>query len=145
MTPKFDALITEILTAANKRVKSRYSEPGQGGLSGDVRAHRNLANKSSSQRSKLGNQQYIGSGVATVRRRNRSKKSADKVSIAKGLGGHMRIDGVNPKEIGAVVNSKQGNMEIKAAMPNGTYKIGPKHSTDFDYMEKPHADRFGIK
>ena len=143
MTPKFDKLITELLTPHAKRQehKSRYWEPGKAGLSGVVRAQRNLNNKSASQRSKLGNQQYVGNGVSTIRHKNRSKKSADEISIAKGIGGHLKIQGVNPKEIGASVNSKQGNMEIKTAMPNGSYKVGPRMQNDYDTIERPNMDR----
>ena len=145
MTPKFDKLISEILEPFKQKdkPKSRYWEPGKAGLSGVVRQMRNLNNKSGSQRSKLGNQQYVGNGVSTIRGKNKSKKSADEISIAKGIGGHLKIDGVNPKEIGASVNSKQGNMEIKNVLANGSYKIGPRHQTQFRNVEKPHADKFG--
>lgn len=142
MTPKFDALITELLTpfAKKQENKSRYWEPGKAGLSGVVRAQRNLNNKTASQRSKLGNQQYVGNGVSTIRHKNRSKKSADEIGVAKGIGGHLRIDGTNPKEIGASVNSKQGNMEIKVAHPNGLYKIGPRIKTEFPEVKRPNMD-----
>jgi hypothetical protein len=103
---------------------------------------RNLNNKSASQRSKLGNQQYVGNGVSKIRGKNKSKKSPEEIGIARGIGGHIKIDGVNPKEIGASVNSKQGNMEIKAKLPNNTYRVGPRQRTEFKPIEKPHADKF---
>jgi hypothetical protein len=143
VTPKFDKLISEILESfkLKETPKSRYGEPGKAGLSSVVRLMRNLNNKSSSQRTKLGNQQYVGNGVSTIRGKNRSKKSADEISIANGIGGHLKIDGINPKEIGASVNSKQ-DMEIKNVLPNGSYRIGPRHQTQFRYTKKPHADKF---
>ncbi len=137
MTPKFDKLITEILTPSNKRQEGRYWSTSKPGLSAAVRAPRNLGDKKASQRTKLGNQQYVG-GSLDPRKRNISRKPADETSIAKGIGGHIRIDGTNPKQVGASVNSKQGNMEIKVAHPNGTYKVGPRHRSDIlqDYLDK---------
>lgn len=144
MTPKFDQLVTEILGNVSKKPESRYWSSSKPGMSGVVRSPRNLGNKTASQRTKLGNQQYVGSTL-DPRKRNVSRKSADEVSIAKGIGGHVKITGVNPKEVGARVNSKQGNMEIKVAQPNGTYKVGPKHETQFRYTERPHMDKYKDK
>jgi hypothetical protein len=131
MTPKFDLiyeqLINELLTPQAKRreQKSRYWSIGKAGLSGDVRGVQSLKHKGG-QKSKLGNQQYVGNGINRIRRRNISKKSADEIGVANGIGGHLKIDGINPKEPGAVVNSKQGDMEIKYHLGNNRYKVGPR-------------------
>ena len=141
MTPKFDRLITELLGVAARKSEGRYWSTSKPGLSGAVRAPRNMNTASDSQRTKLGNQQYVGSTL-DPRKKNRSHKNPDAVSIAKGIGGHIKIDGVNPKEIGAKVNSKQGDMEIKVAHPNGTYKVGPSHQTQFKKVERSQMDRY---
>lgn len=147
MTPKFDRLITELLSPSSKRKehKSRYWEPGKAGLSGVVRNMRSHNNKTASQRTKLGNQQYVGNGVSKIRGRNISKKDPNEIGIANGVSGHIKIDGTNPKEIGASVNSKQGDMEIKVVHPNGLYKIGPKYQKEYDLTKKPFVDHFRKK
>lgn len=145
MLPKFDklyeSLINEVATARAKRRESRYWNTGNAGLSTTVRGPRApTSHKTDSQQTKLGRQQYVGNGVSRIRGRNTSKKSADEIGVANGVGGHIKIKGVNPKEIGATVNSKQGNMEIKTALPNGNYKVGRSMKTEFQTTDKPYTN-----
>lgn len=151
MTPKFDLiyeqLINELLTPQAKRreQKSRYWSIGKAGLSGDVRGVQSLKHKGG-QKSKLGNQQYVGNGINRIRRRNISKKSADEIGVANGIGGHLKIDGINPKEPGAVVNSKQGDMEIKYHLGNNRYKVGPRIKRDYTRIHsESRENKHGIK
>lgn len=143
MTPEFDqfceALIREYTTAKSKRRESRYWADTMFPTSG-VRQVSSLKNHSDSQRTKLGNQQYIGNywDGKGVRGQNKSEKDLALTGIAKGLGGHIRIKGVNPKKPGAKVNSKQGNMEVKYTLGNGVSKIGSTGKTDFQFREPKH-------
>jgi hypothetical protein len=143
MTPEFDqfceALIREYTTAKSKRRESRYWADTMFPTSG-VRQVSYLKNHSDSQRTKLGNQQYIGNywDGKGVRGQNKSQKDHAQAGIAKGLGGHLRIKGVNPKKPGARVNSKQGNMEVKYTLGNGVSKIGSVGKTDFQFREPKH-------
>lgn len=129
MTPNFDKffkrVINEFLTAKSRRKESRYWKPNLYPKS-SVRKVRNLNNKSASQRTKLGNQQYIGNywGDKGIRNKNTSEKGSAEAGIAKGLGNHLRVVGTNPKKLGAKINSKQGNMVIKNTMPNGMVTVG---------------------
>jgi hypothetical protein len=146
MTPKFDqfyeSLIREYTTAKSKRRESRYWADSMFPKSG-VRQVRSMNNKSSSQRTKLGNQQYIGDywDSSGIRGQNKSEKEIPNVGIAKGLGGHIRIDGVNAKKRGAKFNSKQGNMEIKYTLNNGLSKVGSTGKTKYAFTEPRHFDK----
>lgn len=131
MTDEFDLfcekIITELLTPKNKRAESRYWGTNIY-PSGEPRKVASLRNKSSSQRTKLGNQQYIGNifSAKGVRGRNQSEKDPAEIAIGKGLDTHTRISGTNPKKPGATVNSKQADMEVKYTLPNGVSKVGRK-------------------
>lgn len=141
MTPKFDDfcrnLINEFTTAKSKRQESRYwnmdlypkAQPRQVAT---------MRNKTASQRTKLGNQQYIGNIWSTdgPRGQNKSQKDTANAAIAKGLGAHLRINGTNPKKTGTAVNSKQGTMQIKYNLGNGKYKIGAANKKGFASTER---------
>ncbi len=142
MTDDFDTLyesiINEFETAKSKRHESRYWKDGAfPGL--EPRKVSSKANRSSSQATKLGNQQYIGSplGPNGVRGKNKSQKHVANAGIAKGLGGHLRIQGVNPKKVGAEINSKQGDMVVKQVLANGTVRVGSRGRVNYkDGMTK---------
>jgi hypothetical protein len=146
MTPKFDqfceALIREYTTAKSKRRESRYWADTMFPKSG-VRQVRSLNNHSDSQKTKLGNQQYIGNywDGKGVRGQNKSQKDHALAGIAKGLGGHIRIKGVNPKRPHAKVNSKQGDMEVKYTLPGGLSKIGSTGKTDYKFTKPRHYSK----
>lgn len=143
MTKKFDqmynSLIKEYTSAKSRRQKSRYWSPSSS-QSSDVRQVRTMNNKTASQRTKLGNQQYVGKlfGSKGIRANNKSEKDLAQAGIAKGLGGHVRLKGVNPKSRGSKVNSKQGNMEIKYTLNNGMAKVGSTGKTQYDFSEPKH-------
>lgn len=143
-----DSIVKELFTAKSKRrisairhvrpirqKKRRYVNPTT-----DVRAVRpRFTAEPPSQETKIGGkQQYTGNywKVDGVRGRNKSAKGHDAVGIAKGLGGRLRIKGVNPKKPGSRVNSKQGNMEVKFTLPNGVSKIGSRIKTEFKPIRK---------
>jgi len=139
MTENFDlyyeSLINELFTAKSKRQnhKSRYWGASQYSLA-QPRKVRTMNNKSASQRSKLGNQQYIGNiwDMKGIRNRNKSEKTPGEIAIAKGQGTHIRIKGVNPRKVGARVNSKQGDMEVKYNLDNGVSHVGKRVLRDYD-------------
>ncbi len=141
MTPKFDdfcnKLINEFTTAKSKRSESRYWSTSMYPKA-QPRKVSTMRTKTASQRTKLGNQQYIGSVWSTdgPRGQNKSQKDVANAAIAKGLGSHLRITGTNPKKTGTAVNSKQGQMEIKYNLGNGKYKIGAANKKGFDKTER---------
>ncbi len=138
MPSKFDLvyeqLITELITPSAKR-RSRYWDIEKPNISGVVRGVRNNRHKTASQNTKLGQQQYVGNGVSKIRTRNVSKKGGNEAGIANGIGGYATIDGTNPKEPGASVNSKQGDMEIKYRLGKNLYRVGPRIKTDYGLSE----------
>jgi len=144
MTTKFDlyyeSLIKEYTTAKSKRNESRYWAPHMFPGS-EVRKVRTLNNKTASQRTKLGNQQYVGKimGPDGIRGRNKSEKDIARIGIGKGLGNHIRMQGVNPRKPGSRVNSKQGNMEIKYTLDNGVSKVGSTNKTEYKFLEPKHS------
>lgn len=146
MTLKFDRhynkIVKEYTTAKSKRQESRYWK-SQMFPKNDVRQVRMFNDKTASQRTKLGNQQYVGKFFSEKgpRGKNKSEKGYAEKSIAKGIGGHLKVDGVNPKKPGSKVNSKQGDMEVKYALPNGLMKIGATNKTDFDTIDPLYYDK----
>lgn len=149
MTKEFDRyfnkIVTEYVTAKSKRTesKSRYWNNNLYPVASNRRARSKNNRISDSQKTKiLKQQQYVGDfwKSAGVRVRNKSEKPADAAGIAKGLGGRIRIDGVNPKQPGAKVNSKQGKMEVKYTLPNGISKVGSTGKTDYSFTDKVFGD-----
>lgn len=138
MTPLFDkfyeSIVTEYITAKSKRVEARYNTPTL-----QPRKLSNKGNLSGSQATKLGNQQYIGDywGPDGIRGQNSSEKDIANAGIIKGHGGHLRIAGTNPKNVGASVNSKRGDMKIKYNLVNGVSKVGPSGKTQFNNIKRP--------
>lgn len=151
MTEKFDqfceALITEFITAKTKRKESRYWKPTLVPKSDKPRAVQTSNNINPSQKTKQGYQQYVGNALLNkgIRGQNKSQKTTQEIAISKGLGAHLRRDGVNPRKPGSRINSKQGNMEVKYNLANGVAKIGSSHSTDFEPIEKPFTSNFKKK
>ena len=145
MTENFDAyvntLINELLTPKSKRQehKSRYWDTGMYHKA-QPRKVRSMNNKTASQRTKLGNQQYIGNiwTKEGPRGKNDSEKNPHEITIAKGIGSHIKRDGVNPKKVGATINSKQGDMEIKFNLANGDSMVNKK-------IERNYFDDGGVK
>lgn len=145
MTREFDKfynkVVTEYLTAKSKRTnsKSRYWNDTLYPKSSNRRVRSKNNSASDSQKTKVYNQQqYVGDfwKKKGVRARNKSEKTADEAGIAKGLGGRIRIKGVNPKNSGSKVNSKQGRMEVKYTLPNGVSKVGSTGKTDYSFTKK---------
>jgi hypothetical protein len=145
MTREFDKfynkIVTEYLTAKSKRTdsKSRYWNDNLYPKSTNRRVRSKNNSASDSQKTKVyKQQQYVGDfwKKKGVRARNKSEKTADEAGIAKGLGGRIRIKGVNPKKPGAKVNSKQGRMEVKYTLPNGVSKVGSTGKTEYDFTKK---------
>jgi hypothetical protein len=132
----FDRVVNEFTTAKSKRRESRYWNDSTG-IQGTARKIRPMtSNKTSSQQTKVDNtQQYVGDGMSP-RKRNTSQKNHDAAAIAKGIGGRLRVQGINPKTPGAKVNSKQGRMEVKYTLPNGISKIGSVGKTEYKSTEK---------
>lgn len=149
MTPKFDKLcrqlLTEYITSKNKRRESRYSNPNKAPSLMNVRRVSNKANRSDSQASKLGNQQYVGNIMSSDGpRQNRSEKNIQAAGIAKGLGGYIRPEGGNPKKRGASVNSKQGDMVVKHVLANGVAKVGSRGKINYGdgMVKREHLKRY---
>jgi len=121
-------VLEEITTPKNKRREhtSRYFGDGQYAMASTPRKVQSTGIKTASQKTKLGYQQYMGGPFAKkgVRGINQSQKNPQEIAIAKGLGGYIKPEGKNPKQIGAQVNSKQNNMEIKYNLANGVAKVG---------------------
>jgi hypothetical protein len=151
MTDEFDKfyqrIVTEYLTAKSKRnnsnQKSRYWNNNLYPTASNKRVRSSNKRISDSQKTKVyKQQQYTGNywKEKGVRVRNKSEKSADEAGIAKGLGGRLRISGVNPRQPGAKVNSKQGDMIVKYTLPNGISKIGSRGKTQYDNIEKIFGD-----
>lgn len=150
MTENFDAfceaIITELFTSKSKRVehKSRYWDTNQYSKA-QPRQVRTMNTKTASQRSKLGNQQYIGNiwTQEGPRGQNKSQKTPQEIAIAKGHGAHIHVDGVNPKKVGATINSKQGDMEVKYNLSNGASKVGRKVQKNYfkDGIKRNHMKR----
>lgn len=138
MTPEFDmyyeSLVREIFNAKSKRQeqKSRYWGNGMYPKA-QPRAVQTMTSKTPSQRTKLGQQQYIGDPMSMdgVRGQNKSQKTPHEIAVARGNGGHIRIDGVNPKTPGAAYNSNQGNMEVKYNLANGVSRVGAKVNKNY--------------
>lgn len=129
-TPKFDAffesVINEYITSKSKRRESRYWGDKYP-LGGNIRKVKAQNDRSPSQNTKIdADQQYVGNiwDIEGIRGQNKSRKDAPRAGIAKGLGNHVRISGVNPKKPGSKVNSKQGDMEVKRTLPNGLSFVG---------------------
>lgn len=142
MTHQFDrfyeSVVREYLTAKSKRTQARYWKDGAYPDSSIRKVRSSNSAVSSSQKTKVYNQQqYTGNFWAAngSRGRNKSEKSHDRAGIARGIGGRIRIDGVNPKKPGAKINSKQGNMEVKYTLGNGVSKVGSTGFTDYDFTE----------
>ena len=131
MTPQFDtfceSLLREIFTATSKRKerKSRYWDTSMYPKA-QPRAVQTMTDKSPSQRTKMGQQQYIGNiwDMDGPRGQNKSQKDPQEIALARGNGGHIRRDGGNPQAPGSKVHSKQGNQEIKYNLANGVSKVG---------------------
>lgn len=149
MTTEFDRyfqkIVTEYLTAKSKRTesKSRYWNNNLYPVASNRRVRSKNNRISDSQKTKvLKQQQYVGDFWKSkgVRVRNKSEKNADEAGVAKGLGGRIKIDGVNPRRPGAKVNSKQGSMEVKYTLPNGVSKIGSTGKTDYNFIDKTFGD-----
>jgi len=132
MTPEFDqlceSLINEYTTAKSKRVEARYKTPTL-----QPRKISNKGNMSGSQATKAGNQQYIGDpwGHDGIRGQNKSERDLANAGIMKGLGGHLRVKGTNPKNPGAAINSKTGDMIVKYNLANGVSKVGSRLKRDY--------------
>ena len=152
MTKKFDAfyesIINVFVSSQSKRRESRYwnntTFPSM-----QPRKVSSLRNKTASQRTKLGNQQYVGNFLSKdgIRTKNKSEKTSSEMGIAKGLGNHIKIKGVNPKEPGATVNSKQNTMEVKYTLGNGLSKVGPKMQKDYSkgMVKRDHLKNYKRK
>ena len=140
MTPEFDmyyeSLVREIFNAKSKRQeqKSRYWGNGMYPKDFQPRAVRPMSSSATpSQLTKLelGPPQYGGNALhADGIRKNKSRKTPHEIAIARGNGGHIRIDGVNPKTPGATYNSK-GNMEVKYNLANGVSRVGAKVNKNY--------------
>lgn len=140
MTENFDLfierLLTEIVTPKNKRTSRYWGNHKPFSSASAPRKVKNSAIKTASQSSKLGYQQYIGTPFAS--RVNKSKKTPEQIAIAKGLETHIRPrEGKVSRKPGSVINSKQGDMEVKYNLANGASKIGHK----FQNLERPHMKR----
>jgi len=152
MTVNFDKfcnkVINEYTTMKNKRrSSSRYWKPDRM-PDLNVRAVQPNNGRSASQRVKVDkHQQYIGDPYDPkgVRHQNKSEKDNARAGIAKGLGNHVKIGGVNPREAGAKVNSKQGNMEVKYTLPNGLSKVGSTGKTEYKTTELNFKDSLDKK
>jgi len=131
MTENFDAfceaIITELFTSKSKRVehKSRYWDTNQYSKA-QPRQVRTMNTKTASQRSKLGNQQYIGNiwTQEGPRGQNKSQKTPQEIAIAKGHGAHIHVDGVNPKKVGATIRATKGTLSIPGIKAVKETKIG---------------------
>lgn len=137
MTPKFDAfckqIITEYETKKSKRRNSRYWGNSAYPTS-DIRKVKAQNGRSASQQVKVdADQQYVGNiwDIDGIRGQNKSRKDGPRAGIAKGLGNHIKIDGVNPRKPGSKVNSKQGNMEVKRTLANGLSFVGATGKKDY--------------
>jgi len=142
MTKQFDKfvdkIVKEITTAKSKRRESRYWENSPYPDS-TIRKVRGSKRMSDSQKTKIDKtQQYVGDywKEKGVRGRNRSEKTNDEIGIANGLGGHLKIQGVNPKKTGAKINSKQGHMVVKGVLPNNVVKVGSSGRTQFNNTKR---------
>ncbi len=139
MTQRFDtfceAILQEIFTASSKRKeqKSRYWDTSMYPKA-QPRAVQTMKSKTPSQRTKLGQQQYIGNiwDMDGPRGQNKSQKTPQEIALAKGNGGYLRRKGVNPYVPGSKVHSKQGNQEIKYNLANGVSKVGKVIPRDYD-------------
>jgi len=150
MTSQFDAfyesLIIELFSGKSKRQehKSRYWDTNMYSKA-QPRQVRTMNRKTASQRTKLGNQQYIGNiwDIDGPRGVNKSRKTPQEIAIAKGHGAHIKIQGTNPKTVGASVNSKQGDMEVKYNLDNGDSKVGKRITRDYADrgVVRKHMDR----
>lgn len=151
MTKNFDAfyesVITEIQTGLAKRAESRYWKATAYPKSMTPRSVQTSRNITPSQKTKLGYQQYVGNANTDkgIRRQNKSERTSAEMGIAKGLGNHIRRDGVNPKKPGSAVHSKQGNMVVKYNLANGVMKVGSSGKTDFQETERNFHDDFHKK
>ena len=120
MTPQFDtfceSLLREIFTATSKRKeqKSRYWDTNMYPKA-QPRGVKRITDKSPAFDTKTGPIQYIGNiwDMDGPRGRNKSQKDPQEIALARGNGGHIRRDGVNPQEPGSKVHYQQVNQEIK--------------------------------
>ncbi len=139
MTQDFDtfceSILKEIFTAPSKRKehKSRYWDTSMYPKA-QPRSVQTMQSKSPSQRTKLGQQQYIGNiwDMDGPRGQNKSQKLPQEIALARGNGGYIRRDGVNPKKPGSKIHSKQGNQEIKYNLANGVSRVGKVNKRDYD-------------
>lgn len=131
MTPQFDtfceSLLREIFTATSKRKerKSRYWDTSMYPKA-QPRGVKTITDKSPASETREGPTQYIGNiwDMNGPRGRNKSQKDPQEIALARGNGGHIRRDGVNPQEPGSKVHSQQVNQEIKYNLANGVSKVG---------------------
>ena len=144
MTSEFDLfiekLINEYITSKNKRAEARYS----GNNLTQVRRAADNRNISASQKTKQGNKQYVGNPLGTYGiRNNSSEKDIPLIGISKGLGGIIRPDGVNPKQVGASINSKQGDMIVKHRLANGKVRVGSRGKVNYqdNMTRRDHIER----
>lgn len=131
-----DRLVREITSAKSKRRESRYWNPNGPSSGSKVRGIRpNNSNMTDSQKTKVGgSQQYVGDfwKGKGIRAKNKSQKSAEEASIARGVGGVLKRKGVNPKKVGSRINSKQGDMIIKHNLPDGSSRVGRSIRKKYD-------------
>jgi hypothetical protein len=139
MTKSFDnfceSIIREYLTAKAKRKESRYWNNNVYPDMTIRKVRTSDGSISDSQKTKILNQQqYVGDywEPGGVRIKNKSEKDFNNASIARGIGGRLRIN----RKPGSKVNSKQGNMEVKYTLPNGISKIGPTGKTQYRPVKK---------
>jgi hypothetical protein len=147
MTKNFDLyceqIINEYLTSKSKRSESRYWKPT---LYPKLTQVRKVAsnNASGSQATKQGNRQYVGNAMGPDGiRQNKSEKDLQSIGISKGLGGIIRPDGVNPKQVGASINSKQGDMIVKHVLSNGKIRVGSRGKRNYgeNMTQMRHLER----
>lgn len=139
MTNNFDnfceSMIKEYTTAKSKRRESRYFN-SRAYSDGKIRRMRSLNSRmSDSQKTKvLNQQQYVGDfwEPGGIRSRNSSGKDHTSAGIAKGLDGIIKTN----KKPGSVINSKQGEMEVKHGIGNGMSKVGRKILSNYPNMKK---------
>lgn len=141
MTQDFDtfceSILKEIFTAPSKRKehKSRYWDTSMYPKAQPRGVRRTQSgDESASYDSKNGPIQYIGSmwDMDGPRGQNKSKKLPQEIALARGNGGYVRRDGVNPKKPGSKIHSKQGNQEIKYNLANGVSRVGKVNKRDYD-------------
>lgn len=149
MTPDFDmfceTILTEYITSKSKRRDSRYWKASLYPSLKNVRKVSNKNNMSDSQATKMGNRQYVGNAMGSEGpRTNSSEKDIPNQGIAKGLGGYIKPEGVNPKQPGASINSKQGDMIVKYTLDNDVAKVGSRGKVNYGdgMVKRDHLKRY---